>query len=442
MAGKDGPAPPAPANGGNGRLGHNAATDWYRDGRAHVWLPYTQMQNTAPVPAVASAEGVHLTLSDGRVLVDGIASWWTACHGYNHPHIVVAVEEQNRTLQHVMFAGLAHEPAYKLAARLSDLLPGDLGHVFFSDSGSVSVEIALKMALQYWTNKGVEGRNRFLCFRGGYHGDTMAAMAVTDPGNAFHAAFRGVLPEAIVSDIPQSQADLDALDSLIAKHRDSLAAIIVEPLVQAAGGMKMHAPEILAAIRKSAKRHDVLFIADEIFTGFGRTGTLFACEGAEIVPDIICLGKAIAGGAMSLAATAATDEVYDAFLSDDPAKALMHGPTFMANPLACAAANASLDLFESEPRLKQAAAIEAMLKEGLEPCRGQPGVKDIRIKGAIGAVQMEGPVDTTALSTRFQEEGVFIRPFGDIIYLTPAFIIEQAELATLTGAIRRIVEAD
>jgi len=406
-----------------------------------VWLPYTQMQNAAPVPAVTRADGVNLTLSDGRILVDGIASWWTACHGYNHPHIVKAVDEQNRTLQHVMFAGLAHEPAYKLAARLSGMLPGDLGHVFFSDSGSVSVEIALKMALQYWTNKGVQGRNRFLCFRGGYHGDTMAAMAVTDPDNAFHAAFRGILPDAIVADIPENQAELDALDALIAEHRDSLAAVIMEPLVQAAGGMKMHAPEILAAIHKSAKRHNVLFIADEIFTGFGRTGTLFACEGAEIVPDIICLGKAIAGGAMSLAATAATDEVYDAFLSDDPAKALMHGPTFMANPLACAAANASLDLFESEPRLTQAAAIEAMLKEGLEPCRSLPGVKDIRVKGAIGAVQMDRPVNTTALSARFQEEGVFLRPFGDIIYLTPAFIIGRAELATLTGVVRRIVES-
>ncbi len=340
-----------------------------------------------------------------------------------------------------MFAGLAHEPAYRLATRLSHLLPGDLGHVFFSDSGSVSVEIALKMALQYWSNKGVEGRNRFLCFRGGYHGDTMAAMAVTDPGNAFHAAFRGVLPEAVVADIPQNRADLDALDALIAEHRGSLAAVIMEPLVQAGGGMKMHAPEILAGIRQSAKRHNVLFIADEIFTGFGRTGTMFACEAAGIVPDIMCLGKAIAGGAMSMAATAATDEIYDAFLSGDPSKALMHGPTFMANPLACAAANASLDLFETEPRLHQVAAIEAALAEAFEPCRALPGVRDVRVKGAIGALQMERPVHTTALSERFQAEGVFVRPFGDIIYLTPAFIIQPDELATLTGAIRRIVES-
>ena len=441
MTGKDGPAASGPANPGNGGLGHNTAPDWYRDGRGHVWLPYTQMRNAPAVPAVTRAEGVHLTLSDGRVLVDGIASWWTACHGYNHPHIIQAIEEQNRTLQHVMFAGLAHEPAYKLASRLSGLLPGDLGHVFFSDSGSVSVEIALKMALQYWSNKGVEGRNRFLCFRGGYHGDTMAAMAVTDPGNAFHAAFRGILPEAIVADIPKNQADLDALDALIADHRQSLAAIIMEPLVQAGGGMKMHAPEILAAIRQSAKRHDVLFIADEIFTGFGRTGTLFASEAAEIVPDIICLGKAIAGGAMSMAATAATDEVYDAFLSDDPSKALMHGPTFMANPLACAAANASLDLFETEPRLVQAARIETALKEAFEPCRGLPGVKDIRVKGAVGAIQLDRAVNSAVLSERFQDEGVFLRPFRDIVYLTPAIIIQPDELGKLTGAIRQIVEA-
>jgi len=441
MAGKDGPVQTGPAVEDDGRRGHNAAPDWYRDGRAHVWLPYTQMQTASAMPAVASAEGVHLTLTDGRTLVDGIASWWTACHGYNHPHIVRAVEEQNRTLQHVMFAGLAHEQAYRLATRLAHLLPGDLNHVFFSDSGSVSVEIALKIALQYWTNKGIEGRKRFLCFRGGYHGDTMAAMTVTDPGNAFHTAFRGLLPDAIVADIPQTDADLDALEALIAENRDSLAGVIMEPLVQAAGGMRMHRPDILAGVRTAAKRHDVLFIADEIFTGFGRTGHLFACEEADIVPDIICLGKAIAGGAMSLAATVATDEVYDAFLSDDPAKALLHGPTFMANPLACAAANASLDLFENEPRLKQVAGIETALREALEPCRTLPGVKDVRVKGAIGAVQMDHPVNTNKLSTRFQDEGVFVRPFGDILYLTPAFIIEPAELASLTGAIRRIAEA-
>jgi adenosylmethionine---8-amino-7-oxononanoate aminotransferase len=437
MAGKDGPG--ARGETGSGRTGHNVAPAWYRDGRPHVWLPYTQMQTAPQLPAVTRAEGVTLTLADGRTLIDGIGSWWTACHGYNHPHIVAAVEAQNRAMQHVMFAGLAHEPAYRLASRLAALLPGDLNHVFFSDSGSVAVEIALKMALQYWTNRGVRDRTRFLSFRGGYHGDTMAAMAVTDPDNAFHAAFRGFLPEPIIADIPKTGTDLASLDALIAANRDSLAAIIIEPLVQAAGGMKIYAPEILAGIRESARRHGVLFIADEIFTGFGRAGTLFACEAAEIVPDIMCLGKAIAGGAMSLAATVATDEIYNAFLSDDPSKALMHGPTFMANPLACAAANASLELFETEPRLAEIAAIEAALAEGLEPCRALPGVKDIRIKGAIGAVQMDGAVNTVALSERFRDEGVFVRPFGDVIYLTPAFIIREAELAALTGAIRRTI---
>ena len=440
MAGKDGPGNQTrPGGKGNGQIGHNVAPDWYRDGRAHVWLPYTQMQTAPQLPAVASAEGVALTLADGRTLIDGIASWWTACHGYNHPHIVAAIEAQNRAMQHVMFAGLAHEPAYRLASRLAGLLPGDLNHVFFSDSGSVAVEIALKMALQYWSNKGVAGRTRFLCFRGGYHGDTMATMAVTDPANAFHAAFRGILPEPIVADIPKTEADLAELDALIAANRDGLAGVIIEPLVQAAGGMKMHAPEMLASIRESAKRHGVLFIADEIFTGFGRTGALFACETANIVPDILCLGKAIAGGALSLAATIATDEVYDTFLSEDPAKALLHGPTFMANPLACAAANASLDLFETEPRLAEVRAIETALAEGLEPCRAMPGVKDVRVKGAIAAVQMNGRVDTLALSQRFQDEGVFIRPFADVIYLTPAFIIRETELSALTGAIRRTI---
>ncbi len=436
MAGKDGPAQAGPGA-ANGNLGHNAAPDWYRDARANVWLPYTQMQNAPALPVVTHADGVHLTLADGRRLVDGIASWWTACHGYNHPHIVAAVESQNRAMQHVMFAGLAHEPAYRLASRLAALLPGDLNHVFFSESGSVSVEVALKIALQYWRNKGFTGRTRFLCFRGGYHGDTMATMAVTDPENPFHAAFRGVLPEPVVANVPASAADFAAFDRLLADHREELAAVIVEPLVQAAGGMKMHSPEILAGIREAAQRHGVLFIADEIFTGFGRTGPMFASETTETAPDIVCLGKAIAGGALPLAATVATDEIYDAFLSDDPAKALMHGPTFMANPLACAAANASLDLFETEARREQVSRIEAALREGLEPCRGRPGVRDIRVKGAIGAVQMDRPVDTVALSAKFQENGVFLRPFRDVLYLTPAFMIGEADLAMLTGAIRR-----
>ena len=436
MAGKDGSAQAGPGA-ANGSIGHNTAPDWYREGRQHVWLPYTQMQNAPALPVVTHAEGVTLTLADGRRLVDGIASWWTACHGYNHPHIVAAVEAQNRTMQHVMFAGLAHEPAYRLASRLATLLPGDLNHVFFSESGSVSVEIALKIALQYWRNKGLTNRTRFLCFRGGYHGDTMAAMGVTDPENPFHAAFRGVLPEPVVANVPATATDLASFNRLLADHREELAAVIMEPLVQAAGGMKMHTPEILAGIREAARRHGVLFIADEIFTGFGRTGSMFASEAAEIVPDIICLGKAITGGALPLAATIATDEIYDAFLSDDPAKALMHGPTFMANPLACAAANASLDLFETEPRREQVARIEAVLRDGLEPCRGRPGVRDIRIQGAIGAVQMDHPVETIALSAKFQENGVFLRPFRDILYLTPAFMIGEAELSALTGAIRR-----
>jgi adenosylmethionine---8-amino-7-oxononanoate aminotransferase len=344
-------------------------------------------------------------------------------------------------LQHVMFAGLAHEPAYRLAKRLADILPGDLDHVFFSDSGSVAVEIALKIALQYWSNRGVEGRSRFVCFRGGYHGDTMAAMAITDPDNPFHAAFRGVLPAPIVADIPRSGADLADFDALLAAHRHEIAAVVMEPLVQAGGGMKMHTPEILAGIRESTRRHGVLFVADEIFTGFGRAGPMFACEAADVVPDIMCLGKAIAGGAISLAATVARTEIYDAFLSDDPQKALMHGPTFMANPLACAAANASLDLFEVEPRLSQVARIEATLRDELEPCRGQSGVRDVRVKGAVGAVQMDRSVDTVALSRKFEDNGVFLRPFRDIVYVTPAFMIGQTELSTLTGAIRRFVGA-
>ncbi|CAN0249659.1 unnamed protein product, partial [Phaeothamnion confervicola] len=354
------------------------------------------------------------------------------CHGYNHPHIATAIEKQLADMPHVMFGGLVHEQPLILAQRLAALLPGDLDRVFFSESGSVAVEIAMKMALQYWINRGEPKRKKFVAFRGGYHGDTTGAMAVSDPESGMHDAFCGALPEHIIATLPLDEA-------IVTHHAGELAGIIVEPLVQGAGGMKFHDAAALQALRRIADKHGLLLIFDEIFTGFGRTGTMFACEQAGVVPDIITLSKALTGGTLPLAATVARKHVFDAFWSDDPQKALMHGPTYMGNALACAAANASLDLFEREPRLQQAKAIGEQMARELALCKGMPGVKDVRVKGAIGVVEMERIDDLAALRSRFVKEGVFIRPFGAIIYLTPSFTIQSNELSRLTAAIVKIV---
>ncbi len=400
----------------------------------HIWLPYTQMKNAElPVPVV-SASGVRLHLADGRELIDGISSWWTACHGYAHPHILQRVREQLEKMPHIMFGGLAHEPAYKLAARLAAMLPGDLNHVFFSESGSVAVEVALKMAVQFWLNQG-ERRTKIVSFRGGYHGDTFATMSICDPEEGMHKLFRGVVPEQFVVDLPATQANREALERLLSEKAKEIAAVIVEPLVQAAGGMRFHDASVLVELKKLSQQHNVLLIFDEIFTGFGRTGSMFACEQSGVSPDIICLGKALTGGTIPLAATVATDKVFNAFLSSDADAALMHGPTYMAYPLGCAAANASIDLFESEPRLKHVRAIEAQLAEELAPCRKSPGVRDVRVRGAIGVVQMDAPVDAVRLRSRFVDIGCWIKPFGDVIYLTPPFVIEPNDLSKLTRAI-------
>jgi adenosylmethionine---8-amino-7-oxononanoate aminotransferase len=415
-----------------------AAPSWY--GLDHIWLPYAQMKTIAPPLAVAATQGSRIRLADGRELIDGIASWWTACHGYNHPHIRAAVERQLKAMPHVMFGGLVHEQALTLAKRLVGLLaPGDLDRVFFSDSGSVAVEVALKMALQYWLNRGTGRRTRFLAFSGAYHGDTAGAMAVCDPEHGMHAPFAGLLPQHIVVDLPRTEAELAALDAMLSRQAETIGGIIVEPLVQGAGGMIFHDAVVLRRLRTLADKYDLLLIFDEIFTGFGRTGTMFACQAAGVMPDIITLSKALTGGTLPLAATIATRKVFEAFWSDDPTHALMHGPTFMANPLACAAANASLDLFEREPRLAQVAKISSALAAGLEPCRKLPGVKDVRVKGAIGVVELDRIKDLNILRQRFVAEGVFIRPFGSIVYLTPAFSIAADELATLTDAVRRVV---
>jgi adenosylmethionine---8-amino-7-oxononanoate aminotransferase len=416
-----------------------AAPDWYAAGLDHVWLPYAQMKTATPPLAAVATRGSRIVLADGRELIDGIASWWTACHGYNHPHIRAAVERQLADMPHVMFGGMVHEPALMLARRLAAMLGGGLDRVFFSDSGSVAVEVALKMAVQYWINKGVRSRTRMIAFKGGYHGDTTGAMAVSDPQSSFHAAFRGLLPQQIMADLPADAASTAALEKILAQRAGEIAAVIVEPLVQGAGGMRFHDARVLKTLRVLADRYELLLIFDEVFTGFLRTGAMFAFQDADVVPDIVTLSKALTGGTLPLAATVACRSVFDAFWSDDPAKALMHGPTFMANPLACAAANASLDLFEREPRRDQVTKIEAALRAGLEPCRKLRGVTDVRVKGAIGVVELDRIENLDALRQRFIAGGVFIRPFGNIVYLTPAFTIADDELAKLTDAIRRVL---
>jgi adenosylmethionine-8-amino-7-oxononanoate aminotransferase len=414
---------------------------WFDNGLPHIWLPYAQMKTARPPLAVERTHGCRIVLADGRELIDGIASWWTACHGYNHPHIRQAVERQLAEMPHVMFGGLVHEQALRLASRLVKLLPGDLERVFFSESGSVAVEIALKMALQFWINRGERRRKKFVAFRGGYHGDTTGAMAVTDPDTGMHELFQELLPDHVIVDLPTDAAKGDAIELVLARHAEEIAAIIVEPLVQGAGGMRFHDAATLQRLREIADRCGALLIFDEIFTGFGRTGTMFACEQAHVAPDIVTLSKALSGGTLPLAATVAGKKVFEAFWSDDPQKALMHGPTYMANALACAAANASLDLFEREHRLVQVHAIANQIEQELKPCASMRGVKDVRVRGAIGVVELDRPPELQAMRARFLEEGVFIRPFGSIVYLTPSFVIAPDDLTKLTGAITKVIRS-
>ncbi|AUA58659.1 Adenosylmethionine-8-amino-7-oxononanoate aminotransferase [Achromobacter spanius] len=409
--------------------------DWVAQGQPHIWLPYAQMKTVTPPLPVVRSHGSRLELADGRSLIDGVASWWTACHGYNHPHIAQAVRAQLDAMPHVMFGGLTHEPALTLARRLAGLLGPGLDRVFYTDSGSVAVEVAMKMAVQFWLNQGERGRSRFVAFRGGYHGDTFGTMAVCDPDDGMHSLYRGMLAEHDIVDLPRDDASYAALDQFLQARAPQLAGILVEPLVQGAGGMLLHDPEVLRRLRRLADRHGLLLIFDEIFTGFGRTGTMFAFEQAGIKPDIITLSKALTGGTLPLAATVASNRVFDAFWSDNPAHALMHGPTFMGNALACAAANASLDLFESEPRLAQAQALSQALATGLEPCRDLPWVRDVRVLGAIGVVELDGITDREALKRRLVDAGVWVRPFGNVVYLTPALTIDGDDLAALTRAV-------
>lgn len=417
-----------------------SSPDWIDQGYPHIWAPYAQMKTAAPPLPVVRSMGSRMELADGRVLVDGVAAWWTACHGYNHPHIAAAVKQQIDVMPHIMFGGLVHEPALTLARRLSDLLGPGLDRVFYTESGSVAVEVAMKMAVQYWINRGERGRSRLLAFKSGYHGDTFGTMAVCDPDDGMHTIFKGLLLEHDIVDLPRDDATLAALEAFLAAHHERLAGILVEPLIQGAGGMLIHSPEVLQRLRSLADRYGLLLIFDEIFTGFARTGTMFAFEQAGVRPDIITLSKALTGGTLPLAATVASQAVFEAFWSDDPAQALMHGPTFMGNALACAAANASLDLFETEPRLAQANAIAASLRSGLEPCRALPWVKDVRVLGAIGIVELTRIDDRDGLRQRLVDAGVWVRPFGNVVYLTPALTIDAEDLDFLMRAVVAVLE--
>jgi adenosylmethionine-8-amino-7-oxononanoate aminotransferase len=416
----------------------NSMPKWFDEGFEHLWYPYTQMQAMPTPQAVVGASGAKLHLADGRSLIDGISAWWCMCHGYQHPYMVEKMQAQVAMLSNVMFAGTAHEQAYTLATRLAKL--SGMERVFFTDSGSTAVETAMKMAVQYWKNKGAKGRDKFLSFAHGYHGDTMGCMSLCDPSKGMHRFFNHYMPKQYSVEIPSDEYDFAEFEALLVDIKNATAAIVIEPLVQGAGGMRFHSADTLAEIHRLAKKHDILLIADEIMTGFGRTGAMFACDEAGITPDIMCVGKGLTGGMMTMAATLASEEVFSAFLHDEMEYAFMSGPTFMASPLGCAAANASLDLFENEPRLAQVEAIETQLYQGLMPLKGRKNVVDVRIKGAIGVVELDTDwPHMFALREKFIEHGVWLRPFAGVIYIMPPFTISKDELAQLINAVDAVL---
>ncbi|HGS4983002.1 TPA: adenosylmethionine--8-amino-7-oxononanoate transaminase [Vibrio parahaemolyticus] len=408
--------------------------------RHHIWHPYTSMLTPLTCYPVASANGVHIKLEDGTELVDGMSSWWSTIHGYNHPHLNQAAHQQIDQVSHVMFGGITHQPAISLCKKLLSLAPNNLEHVFLADSGSVAVEVSLKMALQYWHAKG-ERRPKFLTLRHGYHGDTFAAMSVTDPDNSMHSLYKGFLPEHIFAQSPTcgywdewKPEDLADFEHKIDSHHQELAAVILEPIVQGAGGMRIYHPEFLKGVRRLCDKYDLLLIADEIATGFGRTGKLFACEHADIQPDILCVGKALTGGYMTLSATLASKHVADTVCGGD-AGCFMHGPTFMGNPLACAVATASLELIEQGDWQQQTLQIEMLFSELLPKLEEYDLVKNTRWLGAIGVVETHRPVNMETIQALFVEHGVWIRPFGKLIYMMPPFISKPEDIEKLINAI-------
>jgi adenosylmethionine---8-amino-7-oxononanoate aminotransferase len=412
--------------------------------RLHIWHPYASMPNLLPVFPVESAQGVQIHLMDGRSLIDGISSWWTCIHGYNHPRLNQAAHAQIDQMSHIMFGGLTHRPAVALTEKLLTMTPAPLQQVFFCDSGSVAVEVAMKMAIQYWHNCGLPQKQRFLTIRNGYHGDTFAAMSACDPVNGMHHLFSNVLPQQYFAEAPQvpfdqewQQRDIASFEALLVENHDRIAAAIFEPVVQNAGGMRFYHPEYVRQAKLLCEQFNVLLILDEIATGFGRTGKLFACEHAAVCPDILCVGKALTGGFMSLAATLTTQKISEGFAAAD--RVFMHGPTFMANPLACAVALENLCLLESYDWQATVLNIEAQLKAELEPCRRLAAVKDVRVLGAIGVVELQAPVDMQVVQPRFVEEGVWLRPFGKLIYTMPPYVIKSSELEVITQAIYKVI---
>ncbi|WP_419239161.1 adenosylmethionine--8-amino-7-oxononanoate transaminase [Photobacterium leiognathi] len=412
--------------------------------KEHVWHPYTSTVTPLPCYPVTSAQGVYLTLEDGTKLIDGMSSWWSTIHGYNHPVLTEAAKAQLDKMSHVMFGGITHQPAVELCRKLVNITPAPLEKVFLADSGSVAVEVALKMALQYWHAKN-EPRSKFLTVSHGYHGDTFAAMSVTDPANSMHRIYKGFLPEHIFAKSPEcgfwdewNENDINDFAEKLKQHHLDIAAVIIEPIVQGAGGMRLYHPMYLKRIRQLCDQYNILLIADEIAVGFGRTGKLFACEHADISPDIMCLGKALTGGYMTLSATITTKHVADTVCSGE-AQCFMHGPTFMGNPLACAVANASLDILAENKWQQQVAIIEQQLAQELPPIAELEKVKSVRWLGAIGVVELHQAVDMETIQVAFVEQGVWIRPFGKLVYIMPPFIIEPTQLTQLTTAIKRVL---